>query len=78
MLKYGTEMSKFSVVLDTAKVKARREELGLSQQAAADLAEMSHAQAWSRIELGDGESVTLRTVSKIARALKVPAKDLLK
>jgi transcriptional regulator with XRE-family HTH domain len=68
----------FVVVLDTAKMRALREKLYPSQKAAAEAAQMGTAQAWSKIEAGDGASVTLKTVGKIARALKVPAKDLLK
>jgi transcriptional regulator with XRE-family HTH domain len=64
-------------MLDIDKIKKCREKLGLSQQGAAEAAGMKDRQAWSRIERG-GAGMTLETLEKIAKALGVKAKDLLK
>lgn len=65
-------------LLDTAKVKAAREGRGLSQAEAATLAGLSGRSRWSEIESGRLSNVTLETLEKIAKALGVKAKDLLK
>lgn len=67
-------------MLDIARLKSLREGRGLSQTEAAKLAGMS-AQQWNNIEggrVGDRSGVSLKTLDKLARALKVSAKDLLK
>jgi transcriptional regulator with XRE-family HTH domain len=64
-------------MLDIAKVKSLREAKGWSQQQAAEKAGMRDRQAWSRIERG-ATSVTLETLEKVAKALGVKARDLLK
>lgn len=69
---------KFVCMLDTTKLKAEREKRGLSMAQAAKAASMNSAQAWNKIENGDGESLTLRTLNRIATGLKIDAKDLLK
>lgn len=68
----------FSSMVDLPKLKREREQRGLSMAQAAKLAGMRTAQSWDRVENGDGLSVTLRTLNKIAHGLKIPAKDLLK
>ena len=68
----------YGCMLDTQKLKREREKRGLSMAAAAKVAGMNSAQAWDNIENGDGLSLTLKTLNKMASGLKVPAKDLLK
>ena len=68
----------YGCMLDTAKLKACREKLGLSMADAARIARIGTAQAWNKIENGDGLSLTLKTLNKMATGLKIPAKDLLK
>jgi transcriptional regulator with XRE-family HTH domain len=65
-------------MLDTEKLHAKRERLGITQSAAAKLAGLSGAQQWNDIESGRRASITLATLDKIAAALKCKAKDLLK
>ncbi len=68
---------RFAVMLDTKKLRQERERRGLSMAGAGKLAGMA-AQAWERIENGDGLSLTLRTLNRVAAGLKIPAKNLLK
>ncbi len=65
-------------LLDTEKMKALREKLGLSQDDAAKRAELGSRQAWYNIESGTQPNVTLATLEKIAAALKTTPKNLLK
>lgn len=65
-------------MVDLAKVKRLREKAGLSQAAAAKLASIGSAQAWNNIESGRKANVTVDTLNKIAKALNVRAKNLLK
>jgi transcriptional regulator with XRE-family HTH domain len=66
-------------MLDIVKMKRLRERAGLSQGAAAKRAGMTVRQQWSNIERGaTGSGVTLGTLEKIALALGVKVKDLLK
>lgn len=65
-------------MLDTEKIKALREKLGLTQEQAANKAGLESRQAWNKIEAGRQPSITLTTLDKIAAALGVKAKDLLK
>ena len=67
-------------MLDTAKMKTLREQRGLSQTEAAKLAGLS-VQKWNNIErglIGTKQGITLGTLEKVARALGVKAKDLLR
>jgi transcriptional regulator with XRE-family HTH domain len=66
------------VMLDTEKLRRLREKLGLSQEAAAQQAGLANRQQWHLIESGERANVTLETLDKIATALGVKAKDLLK
>ena len=77
-LKSGRTGVSYSVMLDTQKMRAERERQGLSMAAAAKLAKMGSAQAWDQIENSKGDSLTLKSLNRIAAALKVPAKELLK
>ncbi|HEY1686400.1 MAG TPA: hypothetical protein VGG19_16670 [Tepidisphaeraceae bacterium] len=67
-------------MLDKAKVKRIRESHAppLSMAKAAKAAGMGSAQAWNKIENGDGLSLSIKTLNKISLALGVKAKDLLK
>lgn len=65
-------------MLDTAKVKARREKIGITQEEAAKRAGLPGRQRWNDIESGRRASITLDTLDKIAAALSCKAKDLLK
>jgi transcriptional regulator with XRE-family HTH domain len=66
------------VSLDTNEIRRRRVALKLSQADAAELAGFTGAQVWSDIENGRRKNITLETLEKIAGALGVKAKDLLK
>jgi transcriptional regulator with XRE-family HTH domain len=65
---------------DRAKMRTLREKRGLTQEEAAKLADMSQQQ-WANIEgghTGRTRGVSLPTLGKVAKALGVKAKDLLK
>jgi transcriptional regulator with XRE-family HTH domain len=67
-------------LIDTAKIKALREKLDLTQTAAAKGAKMS-VQQWNNIETGYTGAVagiSLRTLGRVAKVLGVKPKDLLK
>lgn len=66
------------VPLDHAKIKALREQLGLSQEEAAQRAGLKTRQAWNNIESGSRPNLQLHTLERIAKALGVKARDLLK
>ena len=65
-------------MLDCKKMRALRERQELSQEDAAKAAGMSGRQQWYLIESGTRADVTLTTLDKIAKALGVKAKDLLR
>ena len=65
-------------VLDTAKMKALRIKRGLSMEQAAAAAGLRGRQRWYEIESGRQTNLTLDTLNRIAAALGVRAKDLLK
>ena len=65
-------------VLDTEKIQALRTKLGLTQEEAAKRAGFKGRQAWNNVESGRQVSISLATLDKIARALGVKARDLLK
>jgi transcriptional regulator with XRE-family HTH domain len=62
--------------LDPAKLKARREHLGLTQQQVADAAGMPQP-GYARIESGRRNDPRLSTAQAIAKALRVPLAKLL-
>lgn len=64
--------------MNTGKIKSLREQLGLSQEAAARQAGLSGRQVWYQIESGKQKNLTLSTLERIAKVLKVKAADLLK
>jgi transcriptional regulator with XRE-family HTH domain len=65
-------------MLDTERIRELREKLNLTQAQAAERAEMSSPQKWSDIENGRRANVTIDTLTRIAAALGVKPKDLLK
>lgn len=64
-------------ILDIDKIRTAREKLGLSQASAADEAGVTR-QRWNDIEGGRKPNIQLETLEKVAKALKVKPKDLLK
>ncbi len=64
--------------LDVSKIKKLRERIGLSQAQAAKQASFPSGHYWSDIEAGRRCNPTLNTLNKVADALGVTAKDLLK
>jgi transcriptional regulator with XRE-family HTH domain len=66
-----------SFVLDLQKIRQLRDALGLTQDQAARRAGMNSRQAWNNIESGR-QSPTLSTLARIAKALKVRPRNLLK
>lgn len=64
--------------LNTERIRTRREELGLTQQQAADLSDLGSKQAWNNVEHGRDENVTLERLSRIAAALKLHPRELIK
>lgn len=65
-------------MLDIEKILKLRESLGLTQEQAAQKAGFKTRQHWYKIESGNAGSVTLETLERVAKALGVKAKDLLK
>jgi transcriptional regulator with XRE-family HTH domain len=66
------------VVLDTERIKSLREGAGLTMQQAAVKAGENRRQWWNNIESGIQTNIQLDTLNKIAAALGVPAKELLR
>src|SRR4051794_29285854 len=65
--------------LDTDKLRILREGLGMTQeQAGAAAGFRSARQAWNHFESGRQSRITLATLWKLAAALKVEARELLK
>lgn len=67
-----------STILDTGKIRGLREQAGLTQQQAAEKAGLESRQRWHQIESGSTPNIELDTLDRIAKALGVKAKDLLK
>ena len=65
-------------MLDTGKIKALREKRGMTQAEAATAVGFKTLQAWSSIERGEQPNLGLQTLERVAKALGVKAKDLLK
>jgi transcriptional regulator with XRE-family HTH domain len=65
-------------MLDLAKVKSLRAKAGLTQQRAAERAGLGTRQSWNAIESGRKANVTLEVLDKIAKALNVKSRELLK
>jgi DNA-binding XRE family transcriptional regulator len=69
---------KGSIPIDTAKIKRLRETLDLSMEEAAKRAGLPGRQRWYHIESGKLTNITIETLERVAKALGVKAKDLLK
>jgi transcriptional regulator with XRE-family HTH domain len=66
-------------LLDVGAVKRLRIKRGLTQQQAADLASLPGGRdSWADVETGRRDNVTLATLERIASALGVDARELLK
>jgi transcriptional regulator with XRE-family HTH domain len=65
-------------MLDLHKVKTLREKAGLTQEKAAAKAGIGTKQSWNAIESGRKANVTLEILDRIAKALGVKARDLLR
>ncbi|HEY7116553.1 MAG TPA: helix-turn-helix transcriptional regulator [Tepidisphaeraceae bacterium] len=74
-----TEKSRagYNMPVDTQKIKSLRERRGWSQEEAAQEAKLKSRQAWNNIESGR-RIPRIDTLEKIAAALGVKARDLLK
>ena len=64
--------------LDHVKIRELRERKKMSQQEAADAAGLGTRQRWNEIETGRRTNIELATLERIAAALGVKSKDLLK
>ena len=62
--------------LNTTKVKRKRERLGMTLEEAARTAGLGSRQAWHVVESGK-QSPRLTTLERMAKALRVRARDLL-
>lgn len=65
-------------MLDTKKIEARRQTLGLSQEEAASRAGLATRQQWHAIESGRNTNVTMETLGRIAQALECDPRDLIR
>ena len=65
-------------MLDTEKMRALREKLGLTQEQAAHRAGLPGRARWNDIENGRHANITLQTLDAIAKALGVHSAELLK
>lgn len=66
------------VPVDIAKIEALREKLGWSQEEAAQRTGLGTRQAWNHIVTGRRADLRVSQLERIAAALGVKAKDLLK
>lgn len=66
------------IALDTDKIRRLREALDLTQEVCAARAGLSSRQKWNDIENGRRLNLSLETLDRIAAALGVKAKELLK
>lgn len=69
---------KTRIPLDTAKIRRLRESLKFTQEQAAERAGLASRQHWNNIESGRQVNISLAVLERIAAALGVKAKDLLK
>ena len=65
-------------MLDLEKIKALRLKAGLTQDQAAKKANMGGRASWNHIESGRKANVTMQVLGKLARALGVKPRDLIK
>lgn len=64
--------------IDNEKIKAIREKRGMTLDQAAKAAGLKNRQQWHQVESGARDNATIATLEKMAKALGVKAKDLLK
>lgn len=64
--------------IDCEKIRTLRRQKGLTMEEAAKAAGFASRQAWSRIESGGQPNLGVQLLERIAAALGVHAKDLLK
>lgn len=64
-------------MLDTERLKKVREKAGLTQEQAAAASGLSSRQSWNNIERGRTD-ITISTLDRIAKALGVRPRDLLR
>jgi transcriptional regulator with XRE-family HTH domain len=64
--------------VDVNKIRQLREKRNLTQEDAAWAAGLNSRQHWNQIETGLRPNITVSMLEKIAKALKIKAKDLLK
>jgi DNA-binding XRE family transcriptional regulator len=67
-----------SIGLNTDKIRQLRERLKLTQEQAAARAGLPSRQKWNDIERGRQKNLTIETLERVAAALGVKARDLLK
>ena len=65
-------------MVDHGKIRTLREKLKLTQEEAARRAGLTNRQYWNSIETAQRKNLTVETLEKVAKALGVKAKDLLK
>lgn len=65
-------------MLDVDKIRRLREQAGLTLEQAAQKAGLRTRQRWHNIESGANTNIELDTLARIAKALGVKDKDLLK
>ncbi len=73
-----TPADKAAIGLDAKKLRDMRTAAKLTQAEAAERAGLTGKQVWSDLEQGRRSNITLETLERIAAALGVKAKDLLK
>jgi transcriptional regulator with XRE-family HTH domain len=64
--------------VDVTKIRQLRMKKNLTQEDAASAAGLNSRQHWNQIETGLRPNITVSMLEKVAKALKVKAKDLLK
>lgn len=70
--------AKTSGVLDTEMIRSLREKRGLTLEKAAQAAGLGGRQAWHQIESGARTNLELDTLARVAGALGVHSRELLK
>lgn len=73
-----TTADKAGIGLDAKRLRELRIVAGITQAEAAERAGLTGKQVWSDLEKGRRSNITLETLDRIAAALGVRAKDLLK
>jgi transcriptional regulator with XRE-family HTH domain len=71
-------ITRMSALIDFGKIKERRLAMDLTMEEAAKRAKLKSRQQWSDIESGRRPNMTIETLGRVASALKLQPKDLLK